>query len=290
MAGLSLVRILGIPLYIRYSFVFLLVAAFYGGVLHGVGGRAVVLLVIGFSSVLAHEVGHALAARALRVPVVAISLHALGGQVHVAGLPRAPRDEAVIALAGPLVSLVLGGACKLIEWQSGSIWWEYAMAINLLVAGANMLPALPLDGGRVLRALLSERVGHQRATERTLWVSRAVALGMVAVAWPSGYWILAVFGLSLWVASREEPSVQRRWREGLPVSARHVEVLDLEGRAAGRRATRLGSTYVIQRLQVGDLRRWAVRTLDGRLLLVTDTSLEANGHEAASVAPPRSAG
>ena len=137
----------------------------------GAGRRGVDLLgVLLGASVLAHELGHCLAARVLGMQVVGVRLYLLGGVSELAKAPRSPREEAIIAAAGPAVSAVLAGAFWLAVAATtpGTVGWLLVMLLalsNLVVAVFNLLPALPLDGGRVLRAGVW-RVSGNRAPAR----------------------------------------------------------------------------------------------------------------------------
>lgn len=119
------------------------------------------------ASVLTHELGHCLAARSLGVPVTEVRLYLLGGVSELGRLPDSPREEAAIAAAGPGVSAILAGVFGLLVGSTTphSVGWllliELALA-NLVVAIFNFLPALPLDGGRVLRAGVWGASGRRR--------------------------------------------------------------------------------------------------------------------------------
>ena len=132
-------------------------------------------------SVLAHELGHCLAARSLDVPVIEVRLYLLGGVSELGRLPDSPREEAAIAAAGPGVSALLAGLFGLLIGSTTphTISWllliQLALA-NLVVAIFNILPALPLDGGRVLRA------GVWRASGRRRWGTLAAVIGGYVIA------------------------------------------------------------------------------------------------------------
>jgi Zn-dependent protease len=114
--------------------------------------------------VLLHELGHALVARRLGVHVSGIELSFFGGAAKMVEMPRSSDHEIAIAAAGPAVSLMLGGAglglgALLHVPLFGMIGW-----INLVLAGFNLIPALPMDGGRILRALLTRKRFFVRPT------------------------------------------------------------------------------------------------------------------------------
>lgn len=149
---------------------------FFGGVV----GLAVVALA--FASVVLHELGHALVARHLGVGVAAIELHFFGGVARMTDEPKSDNDEIAIAVAGPMVSLSLSALSYGIYGLTG--WWVFALlaSINLFVGVFNMIPAFPMDGGRVLRAVLSKFKGRSRATEIAVKVSRIASIAFAVMA------------------------------------------------------------------------------------------------------------
>ena len=164
--------------------------------------------VLFFASIVAHELGHAVVANALRVPVRRITLFLLGGVAHLAHEPRRARDEFAIAAAGPLVSLALAGLFA-VPALLGDVWLAPVLRhpatwlawANLGLALFNLVPAFPLDGGRMLRATLwSAGIGKARATAVSGAVGQALALALmgfgawfaITSGWTHGLWILLV--------------------------------------------------------------------------------------------------
>ena len=154
-------------------------AAYYPNEVHGIApatayalGLASALLL--FASILAHEFGHALVARRRGVEIEEIDLWLLGGVARMSGRPRRARDELSFALAGPAVTAVIAaifGAVALALPASAPAALRalvgYQAEINLLILGFNLIPAFPLDGGRVARALLWLRSGNLAAATDT---------------------------------------------------------------------------------------------------------------------------
>jgi Zn-dependent protease len=186
------------------------------------------------ASVLAHELGHCVVALKLGIPVRRLRLFLLGGLAEIARTPRRPSQEGMIAAAGPIVSAVLAGVCGLILLfmpASGPIWLlvlECAVA-NIAVAVFNMLPGLPLDGGRMLRAgvwaVFGDRGIGTRAAVAGGWL--VAGLLMFWALWgltndsPDRWLRLGVCVLTAWFvvsgARGELAADQRRsWPEGLP--------------------------------------------------------------------------
>ncbi len=208
----------GFPVEVNLSFLILL-----GLVLVGFGGLAGVMIVLlAFASVVLHELGHAIVARKLGVHVAGIELGFLGGAAKMENLPRKADHELAIAAAGPAVSLMLGGAALGLAalFHSGlfaTIGW-----INLVIAGFNLLPALPMDGGRILRALLSKRMDYVKATDVAVYVSRVAAImfGMFGLAF--GIFQLVILAPFLWLMGTREAQLARVGRGTQRVAVRNI--------------------------------------------------------------------
>jgi Zn-dependent protease len=175
-------RVAGIDLYLHPTFLLLLalVAASQQSLL------GVVLLPAVFGCVLLHELGHALTARRFYgIQTEDITLYPIGGVARLERMPRKPGPELLITLAGPLVNLALAGGFALLGGALGAVAPGSFLAelarmllwINLALAGFNLIPAFPMDGGRVLRALLSSWLGRLRATEIAAGLGRLLAMG-----------------------------------------------------------------------------------------------------------------
>lgn len=136
-----------------------------------------------FASVLVHEFGHALTARRYRVRTIRITLWFLGGVAQFDDIPRQRGAEAVVAIAGPITSAALSAGLWLLlrsEILSGGVAFvaAYLMFTNGALALFNLLPALPLDGGRVLRSLLAWGTNERLATRISSAIGRLVAIGL----------------------------------------------------------------------------------------------------------------
>ncbi|MEU8372581.1 MULTISPECIES: site-2 protease family protein [unclassified Micromonospora] len=191
-AGLTVGRVFGVPLHLNLSMLLLtlLVTVTYaefardrlglsplGGYLIGLG-----FVVSLLGSVLLHELGHALTARRYGIGVRGITLELLGGYTEMDRDAPNPRVELLVALAGPAVSALLGGIAVAATLAAPDHTLAHQLALqlalsNVIVAVFNVLPGLPLDGGRALRAVLWRLTrDRHRATEIAGWVGRAVAV------------------------------------------------------------------------------------------------------------------
>jgi len=197
--GVRLGRVLGVPVYVSASWLLLalVVTLTYGQVAqrnvptlstagaYAVGFAFVVLLLL---SVLLHELGHAVASQRLGIPVRAMTLWLLGGYTEMERESPSPRTEFLVALAGPVVSLVLGAGAvvAVLAFEPATVAHELAVQTalsNLSVGIFNLLPGLPLDGGRLLRAgVWRATADRHRGTAVAGWAGRVVAVLVVLAA------------------------------------------------------------------------------------------------------------
>ena len=190
-----------------------------------------VFLVLLFACVVAHEFGHIFAARAFGIATPDVTLLPIGGVARLERIPEEPREELLIALAGPLVNVAIalalmlvagahfdGGQLQAVEIPQTSLADRLA-TVNLFLALFNMIPAFPMDGGRVLRALLASRVGFLRATEIAALIGQGVAfaLGFIGLFYNPMLIFIAIF-VYLAAASEAHFVAIRAMSQGVPVS------------------------------------------------------------------------
>ncbi len=204
--SIRLFNIFGISIRMHITFPLILVwAAIQFGVMgsRGLEGAlfGVVVTLLLFAIVVLHELGHSVAALRYGVPVKQIVLLPIGGVAQLSRIPEKPDQEFVIAIAGPLVNFVLAIVLAIVGAILGPLLgiqltpslrldlssfnlasvYQYVFVSNLFLGIFNLLPAFPMDGGRVLRALLATRLDYLRAT------SISVAIGQT-LAWLLGLW------------------------------------------------------------------------------------------------------
>jgi Zn-dependent protease/predicted transcriptional regulator len=236
-------RVAGIDVYLHATFLILLAWVGLSHYLarHSLGDAANGLLFIStlFGVVVLHELGHALAARRYGIRTRDITLLPIGGVARLERMPEDPRQELVVALAGPAVNVVLAilllavlvpaaalrnfGDVPLVggHFLSKLVW------VNVTLAVFNLIPAFPMDGGRVLRALLAMRMEYVRATEIAARIGQGLALafGAVGLFWNPFLMFIALF---VWMgAAGEAGMVQMKSAlGGIPI--RQVMITDYQ--------------------------------------------------------------
>lgn len=233
---LPLGRIAGIPIQVHTTFALLLgwialmhwlAAGTAAAVVSGV-----LFIVAVFGCVLLHELGHALAARRYGIGTRDITLLPIGGIARLERMPERPSQELWVAFAGPAVNVVIAAALfgwlvitdTLAPLQSLAVasgpFAERLMVVNLFLVVFNMLPAFPMDGGRILRAFLAMRLEYAKATRiaATVGQSSAILFGIVGLFVNPLLLLIAVF---VWFGAAQESAAAqaRATLGGIPVRA-----------------------------------------------------------------------
>jgi Zn-dependent protease len=235
---MRLFTVRGIPVRVHASFLLILVwAAFVGfsdrGRNPALGSVAFMLVftLLLFVCVVLHELGHSLVAQQFGVKVHDITLWPIGGVARLANLPKRPSAEFIITAAGPLVNLVLAvlfglaavavisperllnlaatgrGWFRLVSSQNVASLLVLLTIQNLLLAVFNLLPAFPLDGGRLLRSFLAALLPFRTATRAASFVGQGLAVVLVGLSFlPPGNFFLAVVGAFVFIGAWQERS------------------------------------------------------------------------------------
>ena len=197
--------------------------------------QALVFLLLLFACVVAHEFGHIFTARAFGVATPDVTLLPIGGVARLERIPEAPHEEFLVAIAGPLVNVAIAlvlvalagarlhaGDLAAIDSMQVSLVDRLAV-VNMFLALFNMIPAFPMDGGRVLRALLASRLGFVRATEIAAAIGQGVAfaLGFIGLFYNPMLIFIAIF-VYLAAASESNMVRLRGMSRGVPVSTAMV--------------------------------------------------------------------
>ena len=193
----------------------------------------IAVIVALFICVLLHEFGHSLVAQRLGIGIHSITLLPIGGVSNLESLPEKPSDEVKITLAGPLVNVVLApiffGVGLLLGAEPrmptdlftgiGSVgqFFFYLGYLNVVLALFNLIPAFPLDGGRVLRGALATRLGAVRATEIASRVGQLFAVAFFLIGLLGGNFLLALIGVFIFFgAKRRGPDGQTEGADARP--------------------------------------------------------------------------
>jgi Zn-dependent protease/CBS domain-containing protein len=232
--SLNIGTIAGTAVRVHITFLLFLVWIFAADYASGGPGEAwtgLLFMVLLFACVLAHEFGHIFTARAFGVATPDVTLLPIGGVARLERIPEEPREEFLIAIAGPAVNVVIAlalvalagahldvGALGSVD-NAGISMVDRLAIVNLFLAAFNMIPAFPMDGGRVLRAVLASRMGHTRATEVAAAVGQFVAflLGFAGLFWNPMLIFIAVF-VYLAAASEAHMVALRAMAHGVPVT------------------------------------------------------------------------
>ena len=211
----NLGRLFGVDVKIHRTFGLLLAFLAISGIIKsGVAGAilSIGLTLVVFSVILLHEFGHIWAARFFGIQTKDIILSPIGGMARLKASPKKPSQEIIVALAGPAVNALLAGvtaaALHVVPavqlTQGGALALElggWFLTINLVLMAFNLIPALPMDGGRVLRAALAMKMGHLKATETAARVARWTALAMAIYGIFSGQFMLLVLAFFVFLFS-----------------------------------------------------------------------------------------
>ncbi len=236
---------------VRLHITFFLLLAFYGFIFYSVGGvpamvYGLVFILLLFFCVLLHEFGHALAARNYGIRTPDITLLPIGGVARLEKMPDKPGQELVVALAGPAVNVAIALGLWLaigsnldprqlnpFAEPSGNLFVDL-LRVNLILVVFNLIPAFPMDGGRVLRALLATRLPYAKATEIAATVGQAMAFvfGFLGFLYSPMLILIAIF---IWMGASQEAAFanMRDVASGLPVESamiRHFRTLNEEAR------------------------------------------------------------
>ncbi len=205
----------GIPIELHLTFILLIIAVF---ILFYPQIYSFVLILFLFVFVVFHELAHSVVARRYGIKVRKIILYPIGGVSEIEEIPENPSIEWRMAIAGPVTSLILGGAFlginQFISIQiplstvSSSILYSGNLLLdlgflNLFLGAFNLIPAFPMDGGRVFRALLAERMKFSDATKYAAYIGRIFGILMAVVGVLFNFWLI-IIGVFVYIGASEE--------------------------------------------------------------------------------------
>ena len=229
--SLYLGKISGIKLYIHWTFWILVIWIFFmhynAG--HGFNEAAIGVLFIFtlFACVVLHELGHALTAQRFHIQTKNITLLPIGGMASMEKMPEKPGQELLVAIAGPLVNVVIaiglffylkstGGMLSIEEFTQteegrhmmiGDNFMFNLFAVNIVLVLFNLIPAFPMDGGRMLRALLAYRLDRAKATAIAARIGQLLAIGLVFFGFFYNFWLVFI-GLFIFLGAGGEAAYE----------------------------------------------------------------------------------
>ncbi len=215
--SIKLFEIFGISINIHITFLLLpLLFLVMGGL------KSMVLVLIVFICVVFHELTHSLVARKFGIKVKDITLLPIGGVASMSKIPENPKQEFLISIAGPMSNIVIASVLFFVfyyvPWMPRPILgnpalgdsWLHMIAwipwINIFLAGFNLLPAFPMDGGRVLRSLLATRMDYRRATKIAVNIGHVFAIIFGYIGLAHGRIILLLIAVFIYMAASAEGS------------------------------------------------------------------------------------
>ena len=230
-------RLAGINVYLHATFLLMIIFILFIYWMEGHSAllalRGVAFALVMFACIVLHELGHALTARKYGIRTRDIILLPIGGVARLERMPEEPRQELLVALAGPAVNVVIAAAVSVLlaaagspptlkqlgnlRWVGGHFLTE-VVTMNVWLALFNLLPAFPMDGGRVLRALLATRLEYTQATQIAAQVGQGMAFlfGLVGLFLNPFLLFIALF---VWMGASEEAAMvqMRTSLGGVPV-------------------------------------------------------------------------
>ena len=232
--SITIARIAGSE--IRIHLTFLILLAWIGIAQYMAGGAdaavdSIAFVVAVFACVALHELGHALAARRYGISTPDITLLPIGGLARLSRVPEKPSEEIVIAVAGPAVNIVIAivlvvvfGArfepVSMSEIENPTYGFLTRLAVvNIFLVLFNLIPAFPMDGGRVLRAVLAYRLGRRKATELAARIGQALAFAFGFLGLIGGNVILVFIAIFVYLAAAAEAG-----QVGLMEAARRIPI------------------------------------------------------------------
>jgi Zn-dependent protease/CBS domain-containing protein len=228
-------RLLGVPVRLHFTFILLLIFLLVYDLGQESSGSLALFILGLFASVLLHEMAHAAVARRFGVKTTEIVMFPIGGVARMERTPK-PGAELWISIAGPLMNVLIAAGIlgfmaatrqsmqfnldELVRPQDTNVLPRLAFA-NVLLAGFNLLPAFPMDGGRVLRALLSFIRPEEEATRLAAWMGRALAISMGLYGLISAQFMLVFIAFFVYLGAAQEgvAAMGRQLTHGIPVRA-----------------------------------------------------------------------
>jgi Zn-dependent protease/CBS domain-containing protein len=222
---LYLGKISGIKILMHWTFLILILWIVFSNAKSGADinqiARSVGFILAVFTCVILHELGHALAAKRYNIKTLGITILPIGGLAQLESMPEKPKEELVVALAGPVVNVVISiilfpfvlltaGMADLNTLQTitAQNFLPSLMSINVWLALFNLIPAFPMDGGRILRALLGYKFNHARATEIAASIGQVLAIAIIFFGFFYNAFLIFI-GFFIFLSAKSEAAYSR---------------------------------------------------------------------------------
>lgn len=210
--SLRILTVFEIPIELDISFLILILFIYFMVILNVIPLDLAVLITLVFVTVVIHELSHSYVAQRYGVDIERIVLLPIGGVAQMGKIPKKPRQEFYIAAVGPLTNMVIALLSYLLFLVAGSYLPLFISAfifqfawVNLILGLFNLLPAFPMDGGRVLRSLLAERMEYLRATELSVSIGKIFAIVMAITGiLVFGNFFLILIALFIYIGANQE--------------------------------------------------------------------------------------
>ncbi|MDO8870559.1 MAG: site-2 protease family protein [Methanobacteriaceae archaeon] len=209
--SLRILTVFEIPIELDISFLLLILFIYLMAILNIIQLELAVLITLVFVTVVIHELSHSYIAQRYGVDIERIVLLPIGGVAQMGEIPKEPRQELYIAAVGPMANVIIAGLSYLLFLVTESALPLFASAfilqfalVNLVLAVFNLLPAFPMDGGRVLRAILAERMKYVRATELSVSIGKIFAILMAGAGIFLPNFFLILIALFIYIGADQE--------------------------------------------------------------------------------------
>lgn len=218
--SLHLGRIAGIKISVHWTFLILIFWIVFSNMRSGSNFNEIVwsvtFVLFIFGCVILHELGHSLTARRFKIKTREISILPIGGVAQLESVPEKPKEELLVALAGPAVNILIAGVLYPFVKMNADMtelnnlsrigpanFLAALMSINLWLALFNLIPAFPMDGGRVLRALLGFKMSHAKATNIAASVGQVLAIVFVFLGFFANPFLIFI-GFFIFIGAQSE--------------------------------------------------------------------------------------
>ncbi len=208
--SLKILRVFNIPIELDASFLILIIFIYLMAFLKLISIQLAVLITLVFVTVVIHELSHSYVAQRFGVEIERIVLLPIGGVSQMGAIPQNPRQELLISIVGPLTNMVIALALYLLYLVSNpylpsminNFVMEFTL-VNVVLGLFNLVPAFPMDGGRILRAIMAEKIDYLRATEISVYIGKIMAIAMAVAGFYVSIFLIFI-ALFIYIGADQE--------------------------------------------------------------------------------------